>query len=80
MADAITGLATGLSDLDKMTSGLQPSDLVIVAGRPSMGKTTLVMNMAEHAAIKSEQASIGVFDGNAIRFSGHADDVLLRPN
>ncbi|MFI4962916.1 MAG: replicative DNA helicase [Legionellales bacterium] len=51
--DAITGLATGLSDLDEMTSGLQPCDLVIVAGRPSMGKTTLVMNMAEHAAIKS---------------------------
>lgn len=51
--DAITGLATGLSDLDEMTSGLQPSDLVIVAGRPSMGKTTLVMNMAEHAAIKA---------------------------
>lgn len=53
--DAITGLATGLSDLDEMTSGLQPSDLVIVAGRPSMGKTTLVMNMAEHAAIKSNK-------------------------
>jgi replicative DNA helicase len=51
--DAITGLATGLSDLDEMTSGLQASDLVIVAGRPSMGKTTLVMNMAEHAAIKA---------------------------
>ncbi|KTC98541.1 replicative DNA helicase [Legionella geestiana] len=50
--DALTGLATGLSDFDSMTSGLQPSDLVIVAGRPSMGKTTLVMNMAEHAAIK----------------------------
>lgn len=51
--DAITGLATGLTDLDQMTSGLQPSDLIIVAGRPSMGKTTLVMNMAEHAAIKA---------------------------
>lgn len=51
--DAITGLATGLADLDELTSGLQPSDLIIVAGRPSMGKTTLVMNMAEHAAIKS---------------------------
>jgi replicative DNA helicase len=48
---AITGIPTGLSDLDKMTSGLQPSDLVIVAGRPSMGKTTLTMNMAEHAAM-----------------------------
>ncbi|CAM4507855.1 MAG: Replicative DNA helicase [Legionella sp.] len=51
--DALTGVPTGLSDLDKMTSGLQPSDLVIVAGRPSMGKTTLVMNMAEHVAIQS---------------------------
>lgn len=51
--ESITGLATGLSDLDELTSGLQSSDLVIVAGRPSMGKTTLVMNMAEHAAIKS---------------------------
>jgi len=50
--DAITGLATGLNDLDEMTSGLQPSDLIIVAGRPSMGKTTLAMNMAEHAAIR----------------------------
>ncbi len=52
---AITGLATGLTDLDKMTSGLQRSDLVIVAGRPSMGKTALVMNMAEHAAIESKR-------------------------
>ncbi len=53
--DSITGLATGLTDLDELTSGLQRSDLVIVAGRPSMGKTTLVMNMAEHAAIKGTQ-------------------------
>ncbi len=51
--DSITGLATGLSDLDELTTGLQPSDLIIVAGRPSMGKTTLAMNMAEHVAIKS---------------------------
>ena len=53
--DIITGLATGLTDLDAMTSGLQPCDLVIVAGRPSMGKTTLVMNMAEHAAIQGKK-------------------------
>lgn len=53
--DAMTGMATGLSDLDEMTSGLQMSDLIIVAGRPSMGKTTLVMNMAEHAAIKGNK-------------------------
>lgn len=48
---AITGIPTGLRDLDHLTSGLQPADLVIVAGRPSMGKTTLTMNMAEHAAM-----------------------------
>lgn len=53
--NSITGLATGLTDLDELTSGLQPSDLIIVAGRPSMGKTTLAMNMAEHAAIKSSK-------------------------
>lgn len=51
--DSITGLSTGLTELDNLTSGLQRADLVIVAGRPSMGKTTLVMNMAEHAAIKA---------------------------
>lgn len=53
--ESITGLATGLNDLDELTSGLQPSDLIIVAGRPSMGKTTLVMNIAEHAAIKASK-------------------------
>lgn len=51
----ITGLATSFNDLDEMTSGLQRGDLVIVAGRPSMGKTTLAMNIAEHAAIKSQK-------------------------
>ncbi len=51
----VTGLATGLTDLDQLTTGLQPADLVIVAGRPSMGKTTLAMNMAEHAAIKAQK-------------------------
>lgn len=51
--NAITGVSTGYHDLDDMTSGLQPSDLVIVAGRPSMGKTTFAMNIAENVAIKS---------------------------
>lgn len=51
-AGAITGVATGFADLDDLTSGLQKADLVIVAGRPSMGKTTFVMNIAEHAAMK----------------------------
>jgi replicative DNA helicase len=49
----ITGASTGFTDLDEKTSGLQPSDLIIVAGRPSMGKTTIAMNMAENVALKS---------------------------
>ncbi len=53
--DAITGVSTGFTDLDEMTSGLQPADLIIVAGRPSMGKTTFAMNIAENVAIKSEK-------------------------
>jgi replicative DNA helicase len=51
----ITGISTGFSDLDRLTSGLQPSDLVIVAGRPSMGKTSFAMNMVEHAALNQEK-------------------------
>lgn len=47
----ITGISTGYLDLDGMTSGLQPSDLVIVAGRPSMGKTSFAMNLVEHATM-----------------------------
>jgi len=50
---SITGESTGFTDLDEMTSGLQPGDLIIVAGRPSMGKTTIAMNMAENVAISS---------------------------
>ena len=50
----ITGLPTGWTDFDTMTSGLQPGDLVIVAARPSMGKTTFSMNIAEHAALKGK--------------------------
>ncbi len=47
----VTGISTGFSEMDEMTAGLQRGDLVIVAGRPSMGKTTLAMNIAENAAI-----------------------------
>lgn len=56
----ITGASTGFNDFDDLTSGMQPSDLVIVAGRPSMGKTTFAMNIAEHVAIK-EQVPVAVF-------------------
>ena len=51
----ITGLTTGFRDLDRMTSGLQPSDLGIVAGRPSMGKTSFAMNLVENAALASDR-------------------------
>jgi replicative DNA helicase len=47
----VTGVPTGYVDLDKMTSGLQPGELVVIAGRPSMGKTALALNIAEHVAV-----------------------------
>jgi replicative DNA helicase len=52
-ADTLTGLPTGFIDFDDMTSGLQEGDLIIIAGRPSMGKTTFAMNIAENAAMHS---------------------------
>ena len=51
----VTGVSTGFVDLDKKTAGLQPSDLVIVAARPSMGKTTFAMNLCENAAMASDK-------------------------
>ena len=48
----VTGIATGFFDLDVMTSGMQPADLVLIAARPSMGKTAFVLNIAQHAAFK----------------------------
>jgi replicative DNA helicase len=56
----ITGLSTGFIELDRMTSGLQEADLVVVAGRPSMGKTSFAMNMVEHAVL-SQSKPILVF-------------------
>ena len=56
----VTGIATGFTDLDKITSGLQAGDLVIVAGRPSMGKTAFAINIAEHVAI-SGKLPVAVF-------------------
>ena len=48
----ITGVATGFADLDRMTSGLQPGDMIVVAGRPSMGKTAFALNIAEHVGVE----------------------------
>jgi len=58
--EMITGVATGFKDLDRMTSGFQPSDLVIVAARPSMGKTALCLNIAQHVALH-KGAPVGMF-------------------
>ena len=60
--DKLRGLPTGFTDFDKITGGLRPGDLVIVAGRPSMGKTTLAVNMAEYAAVhQGTKASVAIF-------------------
>ena len=60
--DKLRGLATGYSEFDRMTGGMRPGDLIIVAGRPSMGKTTLAVNMAEYAAVNPNiRASVAIF-------------------
>ncbi len=56
----ITGLPTGFADLDKMTSGLHPSDLIIVAGRPSMGKTAFALGIAQNVAVR-HGSTVGIF-------------------
>jgi len=56
----ISGIRTGFSDLDALTSGLQKSDLVVLAARPSVGKTSLALNFAEHAAVR-EGKTVGIF-------------------
>ena len=53
--EAITGIASGFADLDDLTSGFQPSDLIILAARPSMGKTAFVLHIAQHAAIEKDR-------------------------
>ena len=72
--DPITGLATGFEDLDKKTAGFQRADLVILAARPSMGKTAMIVNMAEHAVMSSE-------DGGAVlifSMEQPADQLIMR--
>jgi len=55
---SITGVATGYTDLDEMTAGMQRGDLVIIAGRPSMGKTAFSMNVAQNAAIRADEPNV----------------------
>lgn len=57
---AVTGIATGFIDLDYRTAGMQPSDLILVAARPSMGKTAFVLNIAEHVAFKLNE-TVAIF-------------------
>lgn len=68
----LTGLATGFSDLDKMTSGLHAGEMIVIAARPSMGKTSLAMNIAEHVALE-EKMPVGVFS-----LEMTADSLVLR--
>jgi replicative DNA helicase len=59
---AVTGVATGYVEIDRMTGGLQPSDLIIVAGRPSMGKTSFCLNIALNVAINNGVSTpVGIF-------------------
>ena len=57
---AITGLETGFPDLDRYTAGLQDSDFIVIAGRPSIGKTALAVNIAEHAVMRSDEGDAAV--------------------
>lgn len=58
--ELVTGVPSGFTDLDELTSGLQPADLIIIAARPSMGKTSLVLNMAQHIGTRTE-LTVGLF-------------------
>jgi replicative DNA helicase len=57
----LTGISTGFSEVDRMTAGLQPGDLIVVAGRPSMGKTTFALNVGENAALGEKPVPVAVF-------------------
>ncbi|RMV95175.1 Replicative DNA helicase, partial [Pseudomonas amygdali pv. tabaci] len=59
--ESVVGLPTGLTDLDELTGGLQPADLIIIAARPSMGKTSLALNLVDAALQKDTQATVQVY-------------------
>jgi len=58
--ELVTGVPTGFNDLDNMTAGLQPGDLVIIAGRPSMGKTAFCLNLVENASVHAQKKTVAV--------------------
>ncbi|MBN1163892.1 MAG: replicative DNA helicase, partial [Candidatus Krumholzibacteriota bacterium] len=58
--ESVTGLSTGFIDLDKYTAGMHPSDMIIIAGRPSMGKTSLALNIAQHVGL-DEKKPVAIF-------------------
>jgi replicative DNA helicase len=68
----LTGLSTGFTDFDKMTTGMHPGEMIVVAARPSMGKTSLAMNIAEHVALELK-VPVGVFS-----LEMTADQLVLR--
>ncbi len=70
--ELVTGVPSGLTELDEMTMGFQPSDLIIIAARPSMGKTSLVLNIANHVGLKTD-STVGIFSLETSR-----DQLLLR--
>jgi replicative DNA helicase len=83
----LTGVSTGFTELDRMTAGLQKGDLIVIAGRPSMGKTTFALNIAENAAFGPKKASVGIFSMEMSREQlafrmisslGRVDQSLLR--
>ena len=75
---AVTGLPSGFKDFDELTSGLHPADLVIIAGRPSMGKTTFAMNIIENVVIQQKKNSLSLQFRDACRWYCDAYALLFR--
>ena len=74
----ITGLATGFKDFDRLTSGLHPAEMIVIAARPSMGKTALAMNIAEHVAVNEKPPGRGLQPRNERAAIGPAPALLPR--
>ncbi|MCR5301475.1 MAG: replicative DNA helicase [Lachnospiraceae bacterium] len=82
----VTGVATGFTDLDYKTAGLQPADLILVAARPSMGKTSFILNIAQHICIKDKKTAV-IFSlempreqlvNRLLALESHVDSELIR--